>query len=99
VFVGSAGRLTTPAEASGCLLGVTRALLIELAPRAGVEIEEADLSPTALVEADEAFLTSSTREVHPVAHVDGHALPDAPGPLTAALATAFSELVASDPDP
>ncbi|MBW3627581.1 MAG: aminotransferase class IV, partial [Actinobacteria bacterium] len=79
VVVGVGGRLLTPPLSSGCLAGVTRALVLE---RCGVEEQPLPLS--ALADADEAFLTSTTREVQPIATVDGHRLPEAPGPLTAA---------------
>jgi len=49
--------------------------------------------------ADEAFLSSTTREVQPIAHVDGVAMPAAPGPVTARLAEAFRDLVAHNLDP
>jgi len=94
VFVGIGGRLVTPPLASGCLAGVTRALVIELTGAA-----EEDLPLDALVTADEAFLTSTTREVQPVRAVDGLALPVAPGPLTETAAGAFKELVERDLDP
>ncbi|MBV8159656.1 MAG: aminotransferase class IV [Acidimicrobiia bacterium] len=94
VYVGIGGRMLTPPLASGCLAGVTRDLLLEL----GVA-EEEDLPLSALVEADEAFLTSSTRDVQPVASVDGRPLPAAPGPLTRAAADAFCDLRSRDADP
>ena len=52
-----------------------------------------------LADADEVFLTSSTRDVQAVAHVDGRAVPAAPGPLTRAAARAFAERSAADLDP
>ncbi|MBV9413085.1 MAG: aminotransferase class IV family protein [Acidimicrobiia bacterium] len=94
VFVAVAGRMLTPPLNSGCLAGVTRDLLLEL----GVA-EEADLPLSALAEADEAFLTSSTRDVHPISSVDGAPLPTVPGPLTNAAAEAFRALQARDVDP
>lgn len=94
VFVGRGGRLVTPPLTSGCLAGVTRELVMEL-----VEVAEAPLPLAALAEADEAFLTSSTREVQAIRSVDGVDLPAAPGPLTAAAAEALSGLVARDLDP
>jgi branched-chain amino acid aminotransferase len=94
VVLARGGRLVTPPLTSGCLAGVTRALVLELC-----EVEEVDLPVTALAEADEAFLTSTTREVQPIATVDGVALPAAPGPLTSAAAAAFTDLVARDLDP
>ncbi len=89
VFVGVGGRLVTPPLSAGCLAGVTRDLLLEL-----VDVAEDDLPIEALAEADEAFLSSSTREVQPISAVDGRPLPAGPGPLTAAAAAAFSDLVA-----
>ena len=94
VFVGTGGRLLTPPLAAGCLAGVTRDLLLEL----GVA-EEADLPLSALAEADEAFLTSSTRDVQAISTVDGVPLPAPPGPLTKAAAEAFRQLRERDQDP
>jgi branched-chain amino acid aminotransferase len=94
VFLARGGRLVTPPLASGCLAGVTRALVMEL-----VDVDEEDVPVGALAEADEAFLTSSTREVQSIRAVDGVALPAVPGPLTAAAAAAFKDLVAKDLDP
>lgn len=99
VFVVRDGMLATPPPDSGCLLGVTRVLLLDLAARSGIAHREKALPVDAVGEADEAFLTSSTREVHPIAHVDGVALPVAPGPVTTQLAIAFADLVRTDPDP
>ena len=94
VFVVHDGRLRTPALASGCLAGVTRALVL-----ATTDAEEVDLPLDALATADEAFLTSSTREVQAIGEVDGRPLPTTPGPCTSGAAAAFRALVASDLDP
>ena len=99
VFLVRGGALLTPPAASGCLLGVTRALVLELAATLGFTATETTLPLDALVNADEAFLSSTTREVQGIAHVDGVALPMAPGPITAALAAAFTALVADNLDP
>ncbi len=87
VFVAVDGRLVTPTLASGCLAGVTRALLLDLLPDA----VEADVPLSALADATEAFLVSTAREVQPISHVDGRALPGCPGPLTAAARAAWVE--------
>jgi branched-chain amino acid aminotransferase len=84
---------------SGCLLGVTRALILELADRLGIAAEEAALPLTAVATADEAFLSSSTREVQAITAVDGHPLPVAPGPVTTLLADGFRRMVADNLDP
>ena len=99
VFVVTGGTLRTPPASAGCLLGVTRSLVLELAGELGLDAGEAALALSAVAAADEAFLTSSTREVQAIATVDGLPLPGAPGPVTAKLAAAFSALVAKDPDP
>ncbi len=100
VFVVHADVLRTPPVSSGCLEGVTRALLLELAGRLELAVDaETPLPLDALVRADEVFLSSSTREVQAVAVVDGTPLPAAPGPVTERLARAFAELVRRDPDP
>jgi len=94
VFVVVDGRLCTPPLSSGCLAGITRELLVEI-----VDVDEIDLPLTALADAEEAFLTSSTRDVQAIRSVDDHDLGAAPGPLTTAAATAFAALLARDLDP
>ena len=93
VFVVRDGVVCTPPLASGCLAGVTRALVLEIA-----DVVEMPLSMGDLGAADEVFLTSSTRDVHGQHLVDGRELP-APGPVTSRIAAAFAALVAADIDP
>lgn len=95
VFLVVDGELCTPSLATGCLAGITRELVCELVP----VVERDDLTLEHLRTAPEAFLTSSTRDVHPIAEVDGVALEAAPGPLTAAAAAAFADLGARTLDP
>jgi branched-chain amino acid aminotransferase len=99
VFVVTAGVLRTPPEESGCLIGVTRALILDLADRLAIDAEEVTLPLTALATADEAFISSSTRELQAISAVDGNPLPVAPGPVTTLLADAFRRMVAEDLDP
>ncbi|MDQ3575550.1 MAG: aminotransferase class IV [Actinomycetota bacterium] len=94
VFLGLGGRLHTPPLASGCLAGVTRQLVVE-----ACDVVERDLSVAELTGADEAFLTSTTREVQPIRAVDATLLPAAPGPLTKAAGGALAAVVARDMDP
>jgi branched-chain amino acid aminotransferase len=93
VFLVVEGVLRTPPLSSGCLAGVTRELVCELAD---VDTEPVPLD--ALASAEEVFLTSSTRDVHPVHAVDGRRLA-APGPVTAGLQEAWRALVARTLDP
>ncbi len=53
----------------------------------------------AITDADEAFLTSTVREVQTITEVDGDAIPHAPGPVTTRLAKEFKALVDRDLDP
>ena len=92
IVVEHEGRLVTPTLASGCLAGVTRALVIETSG-----VEERDLPIEVLQTTTEAFLTSSTRDVMPIHRVDDRDL--APGPLTASAAEALATLMATDVDP
>ena len=94
VFVVLVGRLVTPPLSSGCLAGVTRELVLEV-----TDAVEEDLPFDALADAEEVFVTSSTREVQAVAAIDGRPVPDAPGPRTQAAADAFTTLVTRDLDP
>ncbi|MGH9118865.1 MAG: aminotransferase class IV [Acidimicrobiales bacterium] len=94
IFVGLGGRLVTPPLLSGCLAGITRELLLE----SGLA-EEADVRATALPSASEAFLTSSTREIQPISHIDTMAIAQCPGPLTDRALEAFAKLVSDNLDP
>jgi branched-chain amino acid aminotransferase len=93
IFAVIDGGVITPPLTSGCLAGVTRELV--LAWCGGVED---DLTPEALSGATEVFVTSSTRDVHPVDRLDELTFP-APGPVTAAVAAEFVRRAALDADP
>jgi branched-chain amino acid aminotransferase len=95
VVVAVDGRLVTPTLAAGCLAGVTRELLLEWVP----EIEEFDVPVTALAEAAEAFLTSTSRNVHPIRRVGERELAGAPGPLTRHALEVWERNAARDIDP
>jgi len=96
VFVVIDSRVVTPPLSSGCLAGVTRDLLLE---HLDVGIVEADVPMPTFVDCDEAFVTSSTRDVQPIATIDGRALARVPGPQTQAVCDAFARLQSSNPDP
>ncbi|MFI7114039.1 aminotransferase class IV [Nonomuraea sp. NPDC050227] len=94
IFIVRDGRLITPTLASGCLAGVTRALVLEWCGG-----EETDVPLQALYEAEEAFLTSTTRDIQPIRLVDRTELPTAPGPITAKAMRIFAERAAADLNP
>lgn len=94
VFVVRDGRLTTPPLSAGCLAGVTRALVLEW-----VGGQEQDLPIGAFAEAEEAFLTSTGRDIQPIRAVDGRELPAAPGPQTKRAMDIFARRSSADLDP
>lgn len=98
IFVVVEGVLRTPPLDSACLAGITRELTIEYARAAGIDVVEETLPMTVLETADEAFLTSSTRDVQPIHAIDGRELP-APGPLTTRVREAFATASAADLNP
>ncbi len=94
VFVVSGGRLITPPLSAGCLAGVTRSLVIEW-----VGAAENNLPISALANAEEAFLTGTTRDVQPVRNVNGSKLPAVPGPITRKAVEVFDMRAAESPNP
>ncbi|WP_171170219.1 aminotransferase class IV [Streptomyces sp. I05A-00742] len=94
VFVVLDGELHTPPLASGCLAGITRALVL-----AWTDARETDLTMDVLDRADEIFLTSSLRDIQALRTVDGRQLPGAPGPVTTGAMRVFAERSAADMDP
>lgn len=87
--------LYTPALELGILAGVTRATLIAEAARAGYEVREGKFPLEHLAAADEAFTSSSVREVMPVVELDGAAMGDGrPGKAAADLQSALRAVAA-----
>jgi len=87
------GEARTPSLQSGCLAGVTRALLVEWC-----DVIEVDEPIDVLDQAEEAFLVSTTRDVQPVHRIDDRVLP-APGPVTRALQESWAARAAEGIDP
>lgn len=94
VFVVLDGVAVTPPLSAGCLAGVTRALVLEW-----TDAQERDLPMSVLDQADEVFITSSTRDVQGVHQVDDRELAGAPGPVTRRVAAVFGVCSAEDVDP
>ena len=95
VFLVSGGRVLTPPLASGCLPGVTREILLEIAPKAGIDIIEQDLTLDDLSSAQEVFISSTTREVAAVESISPNWSYQVPGPVTQGLDRVFREYVKS----
>jgi branched-chain amino acid aminotransferase len=90
VFVVLEDALLTPPLSAGILAGITREVVIELARGLGLPCHERPLALDTLLGADEAFLTSTTREVVPVRQVDEAVIGEGrPGPYTCRVLDAF----------
>lgn len=92
LFIANGGQVWTPPLSSGCLPGITREILLGEIHVPGIRIGEKTLLPADLEAADEVFITSTTRNLLPVARIEDkttrqaqHALP--------ALEKAFGEFV------
>src|SRR6266540_1923247 len=89
VFLVRDGVLCTPPLAAGCLAGITRASILQIAEDEGIRVREDDLVRTDLYLADEAFFTGTAAEVVPIREVDDRVLGD-PGPITRRLQEVFT---------
>ncbi len=84
--------LFTPALELGILAGVTRAVLLEAAPRLGYGVREGAFPLADLAGAEEAFTSSSVREVMPAVRIDGEPVGSgSPGPAAAEMQQALRE--------
>ncbi|MCB1062017.1 MAG: aminotransferase class IV [Verrucomicrobiae bacterium] len=99
IFIVRDGQLITPPLAAGCLAGVTRGVVLDLCRDLGIEALEIDTPLADLESVDEAFLTSTLRDVQPIEIVNGKALAQSPGPMAQRLADAFRELVGREMNP
>jgi branched-chain amino acid aminotransferase len=93
VFCIRGGSVETPPLSSGCLPGVTRDVLLEIGRQFGPPVKERSLTLAKLQQADEVFISSTSREILPVGQIEDHKVPQAHGPVTTRLAKAFSEYV------
>jgi branched-chain amino acid aminotransferase len=96
LFVVKHGIVLTPPLAAGLLPGITRELVFEIGRGAGIEVREAVLKDDDLYGADEAFLTSTTRELLPITAVDARTIGSGrPGPTTDTLLHGYRRLAQS----
>jgi branched-chain amino acid aminotransferase len=90
VFLARKGTISTPPLSAGILAGITREVVLELLPGLGIPFREEPLHLDDLLTADEAFVTSTTREVVPVRLVDETPVGSGrPGALTRRVMEAF----------
>ena len=90
LFMVSKGVVKTPPLDAGLLAGITRAFTMEVGAAAGIRCEEAVLTDADLFGADEAFFTSTTKEIVPIVRVDDRTIGDGRvGPITKQLLAAY----------
>jgi len=90
LFIARGSEVFTPPLNSGCLPGVTRALLLEEIRVPGISAAEKTLLPRDLEDADQVFITSTTRDFLPVSHIEGLNVRSA-GNVVSALTRAFED--------
>jgi len=95
IFLVRGGKLLTPPLSSGCLPGITREIVLEIAPPAGIEVREEELKAEDLSSAEEVFISSTTREVAAVESVAPGPKFSIPGQTTLAVEQLFRGYVQS----
>lgn len=90
IFIVTDGALFTPPLSSGCLPGVTRLLVLDACRLAGIACHEQMIPATWLDLCEEAFLTSSTRDIHPIGILNGRQL-NTVGDVTRSVQQAYVE--------
>jgi branched-chain amino acid aminotransferase len=97
LFIVKDGAALTPPLESGLLPGITREFLFEIGKDVGVDVREQVLGDHDLLAADEAFLTSTTREAVPIVKVDDRTIGSGrPGPVTRKLLDGFRRRAFAD---
>ncbi len=92
VFIVKDRQIITPAKSQYLLPGITRDLIIELAISNRINYKEDNISLELLKEADEIWLTSSTKEILPVTKLNGSSVGNGqPGPLWARMLTLYQD--------
>jgi branched-chain amino acid aminotransferase len=86
----------TPPTEVGIIAGITRSLVLEIASDMGIKIQVEKFVPSDVGNADESFITSTTRGILPVTRIDGNEVGTGKvGPITTRLMTAFRRAVES----
>jgi branched-chain amino acid aminotransferase len=96
IFLWEGERLVTPGEECGILPGVTRAVVMELGERLGIEVVEDMIMPQRLVHASGVFLTNSLIGIMPLSRIETRELP--PHRMTGRLQAAYELLLDAEED-
>jgi len=94
VFIVKTGKIITPPTSTGALHGITRSVVMQMAPKLGHPVMEANFTANELFTADEVFLTGTAAEITPVREVNKRTIGDGkPGPITRKLMQEFYKMV------
>lgn len=92
-FMVRGGVVVTPRSQAGLLEGITRAFIFDVGQDVGVTVRDDALYPADLETAEEAFITSTTRELSPVTRIDDRVIGTGkPGPITMSLLRGYRRL-------
>ena len=88
------GKLLTPGRDAGIVEGITRGVVLDLAREMGLQVVEGFFDVTDMAQAGEMFLTSTNREVVPIARVNGKPIGSGnPGPVTRLLLIGYRSAI------
>jgi branched-chain amino acid aminotransferase len=94
IFIVKNGKIFTPPSSSGALPGITQAEIKKLAKKLGYDVQEKNITPNELFNADEVFFTGTAAEIVPVIEINGRTIGDGkPGPITKTLIEEFKKLI------
>jgi len=94
IFVVKENIIITPLTCTGSLPGITRKEIMKMAARLGYKVEEGNITPYELFNANEVFFTGTAAEIVPVIEINGRSIGDGkPGPITKLLIAEFKKLI------
>jgi branched-chain amino acid aminotransferase len=94
IWMAKGKNLVTPPLTAGILEGITRKMLIQLAKGNNIQVDQKDITPNELINADEVFFTSTTREIVPVTQIDNSPIGlGQPGNMTKELIKIYSKFI------
>lgn len=92
IFMVKGESVITPPTSAGCLEGITRELVKNIAENLGYKVKEENITPTQLYIADEVFFTGTAAEIVPVREINGRIIGEGkPGPVTLEIMKKFQE--------
>jgi branched-chain amino acid aminotransferase len=92
IFIVKRRRIVTPSVAN-CLDGITRGVVVEIARDEGYIVEEKNITPIELYNADEVFLTGSGAGIQPIVEIDGRTIGNGKtGSITKRILNIYSQV-------